>query len=229
MIKFEQKTFSFEIKAADVEVVGKTGMIRGYASTFGNVDLGGDMVVAGAFKKTLKESKNIPILADHNPSKQIGWNIRADEDAKGLYVEGEIDLENPDGKIKHNLAKRAVEIGAKMGLSIGFQTIKAEPWKENPTVRQLKEIKLYEYSLVTFPMNTDAMIMAAKSFGDEISREEFTRAVREKAKQLGISMQDLIEEALRPEAATDDGLDPVLKNQSAIVSEIERIARFLTT
>jgi hypothetical protein len=227
MKKVEFKTFALDLKAADVETNGKVGMIRGYASTFGNVDLGGDMVVKGAFSKTLSENKNIPILADHNTSKQIGWNIRAEEDMKGLYVEGEIDLQNPDGLTKHNLARRAVDLGAKMGLSIGFQTIKAEPWKENPTVRQLKEIKLFEYSLVTFPMNTDAMIMAAKNFGDAMTVEEFTLAVREKAKQLGISMQQLIEGALRTEAAPDDGIDPA-KSQSAVITEIERIARFLT-
>jgi len=227
MKKVEFKTFALDLKAADVETNGKVGMIRGYASTFGNVDLGGDMVVKGAFSKTLSENKNIPILADHNTSKQIGWNIRAEEDMKGLYVEGEIDLQNPDGLTKHNLARRAVDLGAKMGLSIGFQTIKAEPWKENPTVRQLKEIKLFEYSLVTFPMNTDAMIMAAKNFGDAMTVEEFTLAVREKAKQLGISMQQLIEGALRVEAAPDDGIDPA-KSQSAVITEIERIARFLT-
>jgi hypothetical protein len=228
-MKFEHKTFALEIKATDESSGGQTGMIRGYASTFGNVDLGGDMVVKGAFKKTLQENKSIPILADHNPSKQIGWNIRAEEDAKGLYVEGEIDLTNPDGRIKWNLAKRAVDLGASMGLSIGFQTVKAEPLKENPIVRQLKEIKLYEYSIVTFPMNTEAMVMAAKHFGTANTKEEFTQAVRAKAQELGISMQQLIEDALRFGAAPDDITDPAEKSQSDVIAEIERIARFMTT
>jgi len=228
-MKFEHKTFALEIKATDEASGGATGMIRGYASTFGNVDLGGDMVVKGAFKKTISENKSIPILADHNPSKQIGWNIRAEEDAKGLYVEGEIDLTNPDGRIKWNLAKRAVDLGASMGLSIGFQTVKAEPMKENPLIRQLKEIKLYEYSIVTFPMNTEAMVMAAKHFGESSTKEEFTQAVRAKAQELGISMQQLIEDALRFGAAPDDITDPDAKSQSDVIAEIERIARFMTT
>lgn len=228
-MKFEHKTFALEIKATDEASGGATGMIRGYASTFGNVDLGGDMVVKGAFKKTISENKSIPILADHNPSKQIGWNIRAEEDAKGLYVEGEIDLTNPDGRIKWNLAKRAVDLGASMGLSIGFQTVKAEPMKENPLIRQLKEIKLYEYSIVTFPMNTEAMVMAAKHFCTANTKEEFTQAVRAKAQELGISMQQLIEDALRFGAAPDDITDPDAKSQSDVIAEIERIARFMAT
>ena len=69
--KVETKSFELEIKDAD-----SNGMIRGFASTFGNVDLGMDVVDKGAFKKAIKESKGLwPILADHDPTKQIGWNL----------------------------------------------------------------------------------------------------------------------------------------------------------
>jgi hypothetical protein len=95
-------------------------------------------------------------------------------------------------------------------------------------VRQLKEVKLYEYSLVTFPMNTEAMVMAAKHFGQLNTKQEFTQAIRAKAQELGISMQSLIEEALLNEAANDGKNDPA-KSQSHIVAEIERVARLLTT
>jgi len=58
------KTFPLEIKDVDTQ-----GTIRGYASTFGNVDLGLDIVDKGAFKKSLKENSGVfPILADHSPA-----------------------------------------------------------------------------------------------------------------------------------------------------------------
>lgn len=115
-------------------------------------------------KKTLQENKGlVPILADHDPSKQIGWNVRAEETEKGLYVEGKLDLENNEkAREKYGLIKTALELGANMGLSIGYGVVKALPDKERPSVRRLKELKLYEYSVVTFPMNTSAMVTAAK-------------------------------------------------------------------
>jgi HK97 family phage prohead protease len=185
---------SFSLKLDDVD---SQGTIRGYASTFGNVDLGMDVVDKGAFKKSIRESSGLwPILADHNPSKQIGWNMRAEEDEKGLYIEGKLDMNVQDAREKYSLAKTAMELGAAMGLSIGYMVVKAEPDREKPMVRRLKELKLFEYSIVTFPMNTEAMITSAKGLVG-IDRAQFF--IKELEKQ-GIN-RDEIEKALRGEAA----------------------------
>lgn len=202
--KVEVKSFELEIKDAD-----SNGMIRGYASTFGNVDLGMDVVDKGAFKKSIKESKGLfPILADHDPQKQIGWNLRAEEDEKGLYVEGKIDLNVQAGREKFSLAKTAMEAGAKMGLSIGYMTIKAEPDRDKPMVRHLKELKLFEYSIVTFPMNTSAMITAIKSEFKQASNIDLVQKLIAELKQQGISHSELVT-ALHTGAAGDES-DPSL-------------------
>lgn len=199
----EIKTFGFKLD--DV----KNGVIKGYASTFGNIDLGLDVVDKGAFKKTLKDNGGrVPILADHNPTDQIGWNRHAVEDNEGLYVEGLIDVNVQKGREKLSLAKTALEIGAPMGLSIGYYTIKAEPDMDSPRVRRLKELKLFEYSIVTFPMNTEAMITAAKSMG-EIDKVNF---LLKNIIDSGISIRDL-EIALQAEAAKRD-YDPTQLSQS---------------
>ena len=185
--KIEIKSFELQFKDVD-----SSGMIRGYDSTFGNVDLGLDIVDKGAFKKSLKETGGkIPILADHNPSKQIGWNLRAEEDDKGLYVEGKLDLNVQDAREKYSLAKSALEIGAKSGLSIGYMTIKAEPDREKPMVRRIKEVKLFEYSFVTFPMNTAAMVTAMKSQYQSATNLELVKKLIEEIKTHGISEDDL--------------------------------------
>jgi HK97 family phage prohead protease len=201
--KVEVKSFELEIKDAD-----SNGMIRGFASTFGNVDLGMDVVDKGAFKKSIKESKGLwPILADHDPSKQIGWNLRAEEDEKGLYVEGKLDLNVQTAREKYSLAKTAQELGAKMGLSIGYMVVKAEPDREKPAIRRLKELKLFEYSIVTFPMNTEAMITSAKAQPDEL-KQAWLKEHFKQLKQQGFT--DLqIEMALHDEAAPEN--DPLLE------------------
>lgn len=205
--KIGYKTFEFKIEEADE--VKDEGRVSGYASTFGNIDLGLDIVDKGAFKKTIKESGGkFPILADHSSWDQIGWNEKAKEDNTGLAVEGALDLVVQKGKERYSLAKKALAIGAPMGLSIGYMTIKAEPDSENPRIIRLKELKLFEYSFVTFPMNTEAMVLAAKSIG----AVDKARFLIEQLKQQGISINDL-EMALQSEAAEVD-YDPTLIGQS---------------
>jgi HK97 family phage prohead protease len=158
----EFRTFEFKVSKAESEK--DIGFIEGYASTFGNVDLGEDVVDQGAFQKTIVDKKGIfPILLDHYSTKQIGWNLKASEDSYGLRVQGEIQLVTEEAKNRYMLAKRAVELDAKMGLSIGYTTVKWEADFVNPRIRHLKEVKLWEYSMVTFPMNEMASITGAKS------------------------------------------------------------------
>lgn len=203
---YEYKTFSFELK--EVEDNGETGIIEGYASTFGNIDLGLDVVDKGAFKRTIKDGVNWPILKDHSPYAPIGINIEASEDSNGLYVKGELELGVKDAKERYLLAKQALRHGGKAGLSIGYMTIKSEPDKDAPRVRRLKELKMFEYSMVTFPMNTSAMLTAAKSLG-QVDKINF---LIQQLKAQDISLKDL-EAALRNEAAQVDE-DPSLIAQS---------------
>ncbi|QPJ66759.1 MAG: HK97 family phage prohead protease [Candidatus Nitrohelix vancouverensis] len=143
--------------------VDDSGVFSGYASTFGNVDLGGELVEAGAFTQTLIESGGkIPLLDHHDPTRQIGWNLEAREDQHGLFVRGRLNLEVQAGREKHALMRQAAQVGARMGLSIGFRTLRDEADANDPRIRRLKEIELMEYSVVTFPMNPQATVTGLK-------------------------------------------------------------------
>ncbi len=162
----EIKSFPFKM-----DQVGDTGEFAGYASTFGEIDLGGDVVEKGAFKKTLRESqRKIPVLDHHDPARQIGWNLEAREDDRGLLVRGLLDLNVRAARERHSLMKMAVKVGGRTGLSIGFRTIKEGPDKSNPIVRRLKEIQFFEYSVVTFPMNTGAGVTTVKAKQDLLNQ-----------------------------------------------------------
>ena len=157
-------TCGFEVKALD----GKTGEIEGYASTFNNIDQGGDKVMPGAFKKTIRDQKGkFPILDSHDPTKQIGWNLEAIEDEKGLFVKGQLLINDiPEARKAYAIMQKALEIKAKAGLSIGYMPVKWEmdEDEEKMRYRKLKEVKLYEYSMVAFPMNIEATATAVKEF-----------------------------------------------------------------
>jgi hypothetical protein len=136
---------------------------KGYASTFGNVDLGGDKVMPGAWTETLKEIKEsgtvVPILWQHNHSEPLGVYDVIGEDAKGLFVDGR--MPKADSFVTGRVMPQ-MKIGSIGKLSIGYG-IKKDGFKWKGDVRELHSLKLFETSLVTFPMNTDADILSFKA------------------------------------------------------------------
>lgn len=153
------KTIHFEIKA-----LAEDGTFEGILSPYGNVDEGGDVVERGAFTKTLQESgSSVPLLWQHQPEAPIGTLELADM-PDGLHCKGTLVLDLmanglpmvPDAFKAYALMKRRIV----KGLSIGFDTIKG-PIEAG--VRHLKELKLWEGSVVTFPMNLNALISSVKA------------------------------------------------------------------
>ncbi len=159
--KMERKIFTFKVEEAEADE--NTGIIKGLASTFMGIDQGDDRIKRGAFKKTLLEREAFPMLLDHNPRKPAGMQ-RLKETRKGLHFEAELKLFDPDVRQRFELAKQALEFNAPMGVSIGFRPVKFSfDEVDGVQIRNLEEIKLFETSLVTFPMNVDAMVTGAKS------------------------------------------------------------------
>lgn len=149
----------------DLKAVEDDGTFSGYASTFGNADQGADVVVAGAFAKTLAQrpATKIKMLRDHDPRQLIGQWLDAKEDKRGLFVKGKLLLDIEAAREAYALLKA----GALDGLSIGFRTLK-DRWDSAKKVRFLEEVDLREISLTAFPMNESASVQAVKH--DEFAR-----------------------------------------------------------
>ena len=150
----EHISFGLELKALNERE------FEGHGSVFGNVDLGGDVVQPGAFRKSLakhrSEGKLPQMFWMHNPEMVPGVWTEMSEDKRGLRVKGEL-VSTPLGNEMHTLlSKKAVR-----GLSIGYRPVDAEFDKDG--VRQLKEVDLWEVSLVSLAMNPLASIDAVKS------------------------------------------------------------------
>lgn len=145
---------------SDVQV-DEAGQFEGYASVFNNVDRHGDIVMPGAFRKTISENPSVPILWQHDQTKPIGVTRAIREDQNGLLVKGELNLDTQMGREAYSLLKQ----GALKGLSIGYQVIKDDLAGR---VRQLKEVRLMEYSLVTFPANELAQVTSIKQLDNDM-------------------------------------------------------------
>ncbi|MDD7971329.1 HK97 family phage prohead protease [Roseinatronobacter alkalisoli] len=132
--------------------------IAGYASVFGRRDKGGDTVLPGAYGASLQKlaarGDKVRMLWQHDPAQPIGIWDEVSEDAHGLFVKGRL---LPDvARAREALA--LLQAGALDGLSIGYRTVRAQALATGG--RNLVELDLWEVSLVTFPMQTEARISA---------------------------------------------------------------------
>jgi hypothetical protein len=142
---------------------GSAGTFKGYGSVFNNRDSQGDVIAPGAFKSSI--GKTMPMMFNHFEG-VIGKITPVEEDAKGLVVEGELTPGVTLANDVHALMKH----GAVTGLSIrGKMGPKDAVYDEATNTRTIKRVDLMEVSVVTFPANSKARIMA----GTIKSLEEF--------------------------------------------------------
>ncbi len=121
----------------------------GYAALFDQRDAGRDTIRPGAFARTLAERRApLPLFWQHRPDLRIGWIEQAAEDHRGLRVTATID--NPLGG-----AAAALKAGKVNGLSFGYR---ARGFSHDIEGRELKDIELFEVSLVTHPMQHGARV-----------------------------------------------------------------------
>lgn len=131
------------------------GRFAGYASLFGVVDQGGDIVMPGAFAQSLKAkgSQGVRLLFQHDPKEPVGLWTSLTETSNGLWAEGRL----LPGVPRAEALQRLIAGGALDGLSIGFRTQKATRDARSGH-RRLWKIDLWEVSIVTFPMMAGARI-----------------------------------------------------------------------
>lgn len=155
---------SFEL---DVKAISEQGEFTGYGAVFSNQDMGRDVIMPGAFTKSLQQrpAGKVKMLFQHDPSEPIGIWLDLAEDQKGLRAKGKLILETTKGRETHALMKA----GALDGLSIGFRTIK-DHFDRAKGVRYLDEVDVPEISIVTFPLNPRATVSTVKGHDPERAR-----------------------------------------------------------
>jgi HK97 family phage prohead protease len=135
------------------------GTVEGYASLFGEIDQARDMVMPGAFEASLRRRpvRRVPMLFQHDPAEPIGVWLELREDLRGLYARGRLIPEVVRARELYALLRA----GAADGLSIGFRTVRGR-LDPKTRIRKLVEIDLWEISIVTFPLLSEARIRAVK-------------------------------------------------------------------
>jgi len=138
---------NLELRAA---ADGKT--LVGYAAVFDSPSEPlpwTEFVRRGAFTKTIKDGADVRLLIDHEGvplARTRSGTLSLYEDEVGLRIEASLDENNPDAAKVMSALRR----GDLSQMSFAFQTVK-DSWSDDKRTRELKEVRLYDVSVVTYP------------------------------------------------------------------------------
>lgn len=233
-------TTMIRYKTAEAELDEDGGVIKGYASTFDRIpDSYGDVVAKGAFAKTLEtwaqREQPVPILWGHrtdDPRYNIGAVTEIHEDERGLYFEGVLDAENETAQY----ARRVFKQGRAYQFSFAFAVLdEGEVTLEDGTkANELRELELYEISLVQIPANQNAQVVEVKA-GRRNSRKDEgdLRRIRDLVDEIEEVIDRLLDEPVgesteepenpnedEPQANSDEGEKA---NVQALIDEAEKL------
>ena len=190
MKRTDQDPREYKTIPAFAKVVGEEaeGIVEHLISVFGVLDLGGDITHPGSFAKTLDERKGaIRVLDSHQRYSALGsiglpldiWEVPKEglpdavlekypEATGGVMAKTQFLIETPEGKGVFLRIKR----GAIQEFSFAYDTLDSDTSKveidgKNVKVRNLRTIRLWEYSPVVFGMNPATAVVSAKSEEEE--------------------------------------------------------------
>ena len=178
-----------EFKNSGLSVVESDGrVVTGFAAIFGNVDLGADILHLGAFAKTLNEGRGrVKHLWNHGA---VGWDYFATPPiARILDLREVLRVDLPQSVLskapdatggllvqrEYLNTERANEVfeglvaGVEMEMSFGFDSVKRDYETLNAgtpqemSIRNLREVRLYDTSDVNFGMSPATVADGSKS------------------------------------------------------------------
>ena len=163
----EFKSYRAEVKAITGDSKDQ-GVIEALVSVFGNIDLGGDRVVAGAFGKSLAAWSDrgdpIPFIWSHewdNPDAHIGYVEKAEERPEGLWVRARVDLDRPFAEQVFHLMKNRRVTQFSFGYTVQDSRLVKDA--DGTDVRELTEVDVFEVGPTLLGMNPATQLLEAAS------------------------------------------------------------------
>ncbi len=205
--------YNYKHQSLDVkDVDAKQGIVTGYFSAFGNVDSDGDIMMPGAFKRSIQdwgpEAKGrVKHLMNHDPSKPLGKIIELKEDNYGLYYRSKIGTH----KLGQDFIKM-VESDLIKEHSIGFRILREQ---KNAEANEIHEVMLFEgSSLTAWGANEATPIVNMKSITDIT---EYKNTIRN------------FEKFIRDSDVTDETIELCLIKVRQLAQAVEKMSTTMVT
>lgn len=148
----------------EIRAEGDGNTLVGYAAVFDSPSEPlpwTEFVRRGAFAKTINDGADVRLLVDHEGvplARTKSGTLRISEDDKGLRVEADLDEANPDAARVMSALRR----GDVSQMSFAFEPVK-DSWSKDRKTRELKEVKLFDVSVVTYPAYEETMVQLRNS------------------------------------------------------------------
>ncbi|SEN79994.1 HK97 family phage prohead protease [Lihuaxuella thermophila] len=239
-MNIERRAFPLmEIRMIDEENSPK---ITGYAAVFNELseNLGGfrEQIAPGAFAKTI-QTADVRALWNHDPNFVLGRNksgtLQLAEDERGLRIE----IIPPDAQWAKDLIA-SMKRGDVDQMSFGFRTVE-DVWeaKGKENIRTLKEVELFDVSIVTYPAYPQTSVQARSLMGDGLDLERLSQILVRYHCGLPLLTEDrdFIGEAvnllnqltakveLEPSLANEANQTPQVRNMATLRRKLELLKR----
>lgn len=176
------KTVPAQIKMAEEKDGQDSGEFEAIVSAFGNTDAVGDVVLEGAFQKSLerweKSGDPIPVIWSHdhgNPDAHIGKVLESKEiSQKGLWIKGIIDMDEPFAQKVHRLMK------SRRVTKFSFAYDMKDFEENDQGGFDLKELDVWEVGPTLIPANDQTELLAVKNLlrNEDVDLKEVARLLR---------------------------------------------------
>ena len=174
-MSIQTKAFKFDVKAVGDPARGE---FVGYAAIHSTKDRNEEIIDVGAMTRTINASEGeFPLLWQHQREAPIGV-VKLEETPSGAKAFGKVNLLTPLGQQAFSLMQppEGFKRGALRDLSIGYITRKD---KVEDGIRHLKEIQIFEVSLVTIAAHPKTYVTSVKTMDNEIDRiDRLEKAIR---------------------------------------------------
>lgn len=237
------KTFQF--KADPQTQDGEPNTFSGYASAFNVADAMGEVVLPGAFAKTLPDFLDSGVVCwQHDWKTPIGRPVEAKEDATGLYVKAKVS-DTDAGREAMTLMRdgviRRMSIGYKVN---GYRVLSEDegvellgkdeyhralrdvpPWNDGVTA--LTDVTLFEFSPVSVPANRHAVITSVKEGpGSGASLSASADALKQQSAELAARFATMIDQRLKEgRVLSTANRQYLLDTRDALSAVVERLTK----
>lgn len=211
----------------EIKSVGDKGQFSGYASIFGNIDLGGDVISSDQpFKEfVLNPEGKILMLYGHDAGGGFGstgsgglpiGSADVTQNSKGLKFDGQLVMDDPFcQRVQAHLKAKTLS-----QMSIGYDVLPGGSKTLNSGARELNALKLWEISVVPWGMNPKTSIDSVKSAAQVTNIREFEDLLREsgfsKSQAAALAGGGWKNLQTRRDSGEADGAKPILDYLSSL-------------
>ncbi|CAB5217804.1 COG3740 Phage head maturation protease [uncultured Caudovirales phage] len=198
--------------------------LRGYATVYdfaypiaGGPENGGfmEIIERGATAKSINDGADVRLLMDHGGipiARTASGTMRLVSDDMGMIVDADLDPESPYAQS----VRSAVLRGDCSEMSFAFRVLR-QAWNEDYSERRIKEVQLFDASLVTYPAS-EATVAQMNSNTPNTEERELDAAAEATEDDLVAQIRGLLAKLIAGEAAELESGSPAAQSIRALVN-----------